>query len=644
LVKSDTHRLLRQGCYRTLIVFFLLAAYLCGGLGRAQFLFAQSLSAPSPSDSSDSISGVVLNSLTREPIARALVSSPDNRFAMLTNSEGRFEFTFAKGEAAGESSDSNGAVNAGRIVSNAPFTLTARKPGFLTDRNNFGPSLQNESLKELTLTLTPESLIVGTVALPTAEAPDSITVQIFRRQVREGRAHWVGAGATRSTSDGRFRFAGLSSGTYKLLTNELLDRDPAVVGPVNPVNVGRLSSDWGGPLFGYPPAYYQNAFDFESASTIQLAAGQTQAVNLTLVKQPYYWVKMPVIFPSDLPGNRASENGVGVIVYSQGRRGPGFALGYNNADHSIEGMLPNGTYTIEASSLGDGWMSGLQLLTVKGAPNQDSTIGHSKIGDPNNGDRKINGPALALVPSASIPVAVKEEFTSPDNTGGTTTWTISGHRTVVRGPRRYLNVRLEPADDFGLGGVVSLREPTGAGDDALAIQGAAVGSYWVIADSSRGYVASIRSGSLDLQHQPLVVGAGGAVSPIEITMRDDMAEISGTVDGIAPQAQETAGAGASDGSVTPYPTGAGKAAAYIYCIPLADSSGQFTEVGVRADGGFDSAGMAPGAYRLLAFDRRQPDLEYRSSEPMQAFDSRGFVVRVAGGQKERVTLQLISTN
>jgi hypothetical protein len=127
-------------------------------------------------------------------------------------------------------------------------------------------------------------------------------------------------------------------------------------------------------------------------------------------------------------------------------------------------------------------------------------------------------------------------------------------------------------------------------------------------------------------------------------MRDDMAEISGTVDGVTAQAQETVGAGAINGSITAYPSGAGKAAAYIYCIPLADSSGQFTEVGVRADGGFDSTGMAPGAYRLLAFERRQPDLEYRSSEAMQAYDSRGLVVRVAGGQKERVTVQLISTN
>lgn len=635
-MKSGAHPLSRLSFLRriscpSIAIFFLLTVTELGGA----WCLAQSTF-----DTTNTIHGIVINSVTHEPIARALVSSPDNRFATLTNSEGRFEFTFAKGEAATrEGSDAGSPAAGGGIVSNAPYALTARKPGFLTDRNNFGQDLQNESLRGLTLTLTPESLIIGTVALPTSEVPDSITVQIFRRQVQEGRAHWVPVGATRSTSDGQFRFAELPSGTYKLLTNELLDRDPLVVGPVaiSPVNVGELSSDLNGSLFGYPPVYYQNAPDFESATTIQLVAGQTQAVNLSLVKQPYYWVKMPVVFPGNMADNNTSENGVNVTVYSQGRKGPGFALGYNNAHHTIEGMLPNGNYTVEASSFGPSLMSGLQTLTVKGAANE-----YPKIGDPKIGDRKINGPSLTLLPNASIPVSVKEEFTSADH-AGSMTWTINGRTTVVRGPRRYLNVRLEPADDFGLRGVVSLREPTGAGDDTLVIQGASVGSYSVIINSSRGYVASIRSGNLDLQHQPLAVGAGGAVSPIEITMRDDMAEIDGTVEGVTSPLQGPINTGDAGGMAS-YSTNAGKAAAYVYCVPLADSTGQFTEIGVKADGSFDSAELAPGSYRLLAFDRSQPELEYRNPEAMQVYDSKGPVVRVAGGQKERVTLQLISTN
>jgi hypothetical protein len=589
--------------------------------------------AQAASDDTETIRGMVIDSVTREPIARALVSCPDNRFAMLTNSEGRFEFNVPKGESAAEGGiDSNSGARGSATSrfgtpsrtggSNRPFVLLARKPGYMTDPSNPSPNLQNGAGKDLTLTLTPESLIVGTVTLPTSEAPDSITLQIFRRQVQDGRAQWMAAGSTQSTSDGQFRFADLTAGTYKLVTQELLDRDPVTLDPlkVDPLNIDSLTSDSRGPLFGYPPVYYQSAPDFGSASAIELGAGQTQTVNLALVKQAYYRVKVPI--------TNVLETGVNVNVYAHGRRGPGFSLGYNTADHAVEGMLPNGTYTIEASSFGPNGVTGLQTITVKGAP--------------------IGGSSMTLVSNASIAVNVKEEFTSPDHTGSTT-WTINGRNTVVKGARRYLSVSLESADDFGTGGGGTMRDPTRAGDDALVMEGVTAGLYWVRVNSSRGYPASIRSGNLDLQHQPLVVGVGGGASPIEITMRDDTAEISGTVEGVTGAAQ---GADIASGNVsTSYSAGAGtsyapfggQAGAHVYCIPLADSSGQFTEIWVNPDGNFVSSGLAPGAYRVLAFDRAQPELEYRSPEAMRAYEGKGPVVRVVGGQKEHMTLPVIPT-
>jgi hypothetical protein len=576
---------------------------------------AQSMS-DNMSDNSDTIRGIVINSVTHEPIARALVSSPDNRFAALTNSEGRFEFTLPKVDSAPEGGSDSTTPVSGQIQSaipNRPYMLMARKPGFLADANSQAQNLLNEALKHVTLTLTPESLIVGAVTLPTSEPPDSIMLQVFRRQVQDGRARWVPAGGAQSTSDGQFRFADLPAGTYKLLTHELLDHDPLTVDPLTlpPPNVPL------GKLFGYPPVYYQSAPDFGSAATIQLAVGQTQTVNLSLVKLPYYRVKVPVI--------NAPDNGFAVSVYAHGRKGPGFSLGYNNSDHAIEGMLPDGTYTIETSSFGSNGVTGLQTITIKGAP--------------------IDGPSMTLVSNASIPVIVKEEFTSADNPGSTT-WNINGRNTVMRGPRRYLSVMLEPADDFGIGQQVSLRDPRRAGDDALVIDGAPAGSYWVRVNSSRGYPASIRSGNLDLQHQPLVVGAEGTASPIEITMRDDTAEISGTVEGVTPPAQGPVNASGASGDARGWTFYApsGGAAAHIYCIPLADSSGQLTEMWVSPDGSFVSQGLAPGAYRLLAFDREQHELEYRNPEALRTYDSKGPVVRVVGGQKEHVQLQLISTS
>src|ERR1700719_4904901 len=45
-------------------------------------------------DASEHIRGIVINSVTHDPISHALVFSPDNSFAAMTDDRGRFEFTF----------------------------------------------------------------------------------------------------------------------------------------------------------------------------------------------------------------------------------------------------------------------------------------------------------------------------------------------------------------------------------------------------------------------------------------------------------------------------------------------------------------------------------------------------------------------
>jgi hypothetical protein len=560
------------------------------------------VSAQPATDVRDTIHGTVVNSVTQEPVPRALVVSPDQRFATMTDDQGHFEFTVPKAEAPRPdlASSPDGNFNITEYWSNRPNGLSARKPGFLEDNNADTFLALAQNVKELKLSLVPEAIIAGQVSLPTSEAPDSIQLQIYRRQVQDGRAHWVPAGTTVSRFTGEFRFAGLHAGTYKLLTRELLDRDPLIFDPR-------------GQLYGYPPVYYQDAADFDSATTIELSAGQTAQAHISLVKQPYYNVKIPV-------ENVSTGFGLNVNVYSQGRNGPGYSLGYSAATQTIDGMLPNGTYTVEATSYGQNTSSGRMSLSVKGAA--------------------AEGAHMTLVPGGSITINVKEEFTNKEPEG-TTTFNNGRRSFTLRGPRRYLNVHLESADDFVTGGNAFLRPPKGPEDDALVIQNVLPGRYWVRVQPSRGYAASVRSGTTDLQHEPLVIGAGGATSPIEITMRDDFATIDGNVDGIAPPPRAAAtlqpelGDGAPVSLASP---------AHVYCIPLPDSSGAATEIAVAPDGSFASQPLPPGAYRLLAFDRQQPQLEYRDPEAMKAYDNKGPVVRVAGGQKEHVTLHLISTN
>jgi hypothetical protein len=548
----------------------------------------------------DSVHGIVVNSVTREPIGRALVYSNDNRFATMTDGEGRFEFTFAQAETDENKNESGSTHQASDRRPNRPDLLMARKPGFLNEQNGT-PNLQSATLgKDLTIELTPEALVVGRVALSTSEPSDKIQVEIYRRQVGDGRARWSLVGSTSTRSTGEFRFAELSAGTYKLLTRELLDRDPLTFDPT-------------GQLYGYPPVYFPNATDFAAAQSIQLAAGQVFQANVTLFRRPYYPVKVAV---TNVPPGVA---GMRVIVSIQGHKGPGYALSYNNQDQTIVGQLPDGNYTLEASSYGANAAFGLSNISVKGGP--------------------LEGPRMTMVPNGSISVTAKEEFTATEDTNSQSGFVRL--RGSERGPRSYLNVFLEPADDFDQEGGASLRAPSGPEDESLAIDSVRPGRYWVRANSSRGFVASVTSGAVDLRHQTLVVGLGGSSSPIEITTRDGGAQIDGTIEGAAASFSASEGLADSTNALRRLPSDG--SSAHLYCVPLPDSSGEFKEIWVPADGKFGPQEVPPGTYRMLAFDRPQ-ELEYRNPEAMRAYDAKGQVVRLVAGQKEHLHLQLISSS
>lgn len=127
---------------------------------------------------------------------------------------------------------------------------------------------------EITISLMPEALIIGHVNLPTNDGTDKIQVEIYRREVQDGRAHWVSAGRTQARANGEFRFANLRKGDHKLFMDELLDRD-------------LLTFDPRGQLYGYPPVYYPAAADFEEASILHLKAGEAFPASLTPSRREY---------------------------------------------------------------------------------------------------------------------------------------------------------------------------------------------------------------------------------------------------------------------------------------------------------------------------------------------------------------------
>ncbi|MBA0087832.1 MAG: hypothetical protein HRJ53_22835, partial [Acidobacteria bacterium Pan2503] len=146
-----------------------------------------------------------------------------------------------------------------------------------------------------------------------------------------------------------------------------------------------------------------------------------------------------------------------------------------------------------------------------------------------------------------------------------------------------------------------------------------------------GFASSITSNGADLQHQPLVVALGGATPPIEITVRDDGAEVEGAIVGAS--TRDPAGAGFRSQR---------QSQSNVCFIPMTGGAGQFRTASVSPDGTFRLQQLPPGVYRVLAFDRQQPDLEYASEEAVSKYEAKAQVIRVVAGQKVHLQLPLIT--
>ena len=163
-------------------------------------LFSQD--APPPQPSPKKIQGTVINSVTKEPIQRALVYTSDSRFATLTDDHGHFEFNFVV----------NPSGDAAAYFEN---TLSSRRPGY------FESSTQATG-EDITIALVPEASIIGRISVPNVSDIDRMTVSVYRRQVTEGRSRWTRLNDVLVRSNGDFRVTNLAAGTYKIFTNEAL--------------------------------------------------------------------------------------------------------------------------------------------------------------------------------------------------------------------------------------------------------------------------------------------------------------------------------------------------------------------------------------------------------------------------------------
>jgi hypothetical protein len=468
--------------------------------------------------------------------------------------------------------------------------ISVKRPGYGSRGRASTHTIQvGPNMASLTFSLAPEAMITGQVTLSTSDQADGIQVMAYRRRVINGREQWMMENSARTNSEGVFRIAGLQAGDYLIYTQPARDSE----GP--PAR--------GSTMYGYPAVYYPGVTDMASAGVLTVAAGQQGRADFVLTRQQFYHVTAAVA------GREGS--GLNLQVHDKSGRQMGMPVRWNNEQGTAEMNLPNGSYFLEVRRRRESQLYGRVDFTVAGAP--------------------VNGLTMALTTLHPIPVTVRKNFT---------TTTSSGVGIAYGGPPQGapsmsagLNISLVPVDEiFGqMGAAGGLRAVEGTSDgSSFEIENVSPGRYWVEASPFEGYVSSITSGGVDLAREPLTVGAGGSSAPIEVTLRDDVATISAQLTGDPGTGAQSANAVGEQQQI------------FVYAIPLFPSTGSIRMSGMQGPGQVMLPGLAPGFYRVVAFDSPQ-EIDFHTPEGLAKYATMGATTTVDTGGTASVQLEVVHT-
>ncbi len=242
--------------------------------------------------------------------------------------------------------------------------------------------------------------------------------------------------------------------------------------------------------------------------------------------------------------------------------------------------IPGGQYVLRVMVSGpsESRMSASQYLTV---------------------DQNISDLRIQVRPTISIPINVHSQPTKETNSEN----------------RDFVGVTLMPK---GAQGTFGGGAPIGRiGSISGTVWTVEAGSYQpVFVAAEPWYVQSAMYGTQDLLRDDLIAGIGGGDRPIEIVVRDDGAVLSGMT--------------STDGHA---------ARSSVLIVPE-ETPSQVRMIVTNADGAFHIAGLAPGTYRVIAFDNAD-NLEYRNPATLTDYLMKAQTVLLSANQTSNMNLEIV---
>jgi len=265
---------------KLLLLLALIAAPLAGGQRPA-------LSAPQHSGQY-TISGVVVNAVTGQPVDRADVSLhlavQDTLVAeTATGEDGHFAFDhMAKGK----------------------YSLTASRHGYIAaaydEHEGYSTAIvTGEGLTSdgIVFRLPPRAVIRGAVTDENGDPVQQARVSLYRQSLRTGLGNIVRAGVTMTDDTGAYEFARLEAGNYYVAVNA----KPWYATPPQPRRDAQgnvVADDQHASLdVAYPTTFYADVTDSDSATPIPVKAGDQVSVNFNLHAVPAVHLSVQVPSP-----------------------------------------------------------------------------------------------------------------------------------------------------------------------------------------------------------------------------------------------------------------------------------------------------------------------------------------------------------
>jgi len=499
--------------------------------------------------------GTVINSVTGEGIRGALVQSYLNgQISTLTGPDGKFQF---EGQPAGQS------------------TLIVRKPGFFTEQE-LEPSTNNQLVaatgpktSPVVVRLVPEGVVYGHVSDPDGEPEEGLPISLHVERIQNGRKTWEDVAGGRTDEDGAFRVAELRPGNF------FLSAGPSGM----PRNFPASESQSGAQ--GIPVVYYPAGTDLSAAAPIPITPGKKIEIDLTVSSQTLFRIAGSI--SGHLPGH-----GIGIQLFNSSGQPVQHLTRFDQATGTFRiPWVSAGAYVLRANS--------------QGAENQNLSATASV-----NVSADLSGIHLILLPAADIPVQVRVISSRPAN-----------ERFWEQQKFIPLQVHLVSRSGIPKGQSYYSQQRPENGDPSISIPNVEPGTYQVqFGANGQLYVQSATSGPTNLLESDLSVAAGSSTQPIEVTLRDDAASLSGTVS-LDDKPQSASVVVVSEhASVSPL-------------LQPTDPSGNFMFYF-----------LPPGEYKVFALDH--PDqVEYANPEILRKLLMKARDVTLSPERSEKIDVELV---